>query len=160
MPDGSSTGGVAAQLLGLQESAGNRAVANLLAQSERHGRSPLPVQRLWYAEKKSLAKKVLVPWKVTGGGGPHKNLKKNRGGGTSGLGRLNTGFWAIQDDEDLELHVHFGDGGGLVGEKTLGAHHFKRAGVTKGPGVSNKDTEETFGSTIVPKWTGSSYKIK
>jgi hypothetical protein len=157
-PVGSSTGGVAAELLNLQRLAGNRAVVNLLAESECHDQPPLPVQRVWWAEKATgyLTKKVLVPQKVSGGQGPHKNLKINRGRG----GRFNTGFWQLEDDADLELHVHFGDGGGLVAEKTTGAHHFKRAGETKGPGVTNRELKETFGSTNVNDWRSASYKIR
>lgn len=133
--------GSEAQLLRLQRQAGNAAVTDLLR-----------VQRLWGRDGK-----VLRPWSVSGGEGARRNLKYNKG--SAGVGKkktFNTGFWAVKGDMQDQLHVHFGDSGGL--SQNPGAHHFKR-GATYGTSASNKDLERVFGSTNVEDWKDQSYTI-
>lgn len=130
-----------AQLLRLQRQAGNAAVTQLVR-----------VQRLWGRDGKELR-----PWSVSQGEGTHRNLKYNKG--SAGVGKkktFNTGFWAVKGDPQDQLHVHFGDSGGL--SQNAGAHHFKR-GATYGTTASNKDLERVFGSTNVKGWKDESYTI-
>ena len=129
-----------AQLLQLQRQAGNAAVTQLVR-----------VQRLWGRDDKELR-----PYSVSRGEGTHRNLKYNKGSSGVGKKTFNTGFWAIKGDPQDQLHVHFGDSGGL--SQNGGAHHFKR-GDTYGTSVSNKELERVFGSTNVTKWNDSSYTI-
>lgn len=182
-PAESSMEGVAAELLNLQRSAGNRAVVNLLAQSGRHEQADLPLQRIWYAEGKSVAGKVLVP-KPVKGEGAHENLKFNRkerevprerevrlgvrrGGrralrddGRSGGGKFNTAFWKVKDDEELELHVHMGNTGALMGRDGDTKSSFKRGERRLGQTVTNKDLKDTFKSGNVKEWTKTEYTIR
>lgn len=143
--------------MALQRLAGNRAVTGLLTGASA-GRPVTEVQRLWYADKRALAGETLEPQEVPHGEGTKKNLKWNKGGGASGQGKYNTGFWALSSDKGLELHVHFGDGGGLLASGGI-AHHFKRGADQKGT-VGNEDLKNTFGSDKVTDWNGASYKIK
>lgn len=128
-------------VLALQRSVGNRAV----------------IHRLMYAEGKDQSGKTLEPMAVNHGTGTHNNLKWNKGGGKSGAGKYNTGFWRVQSDPTLELHVHFGNGGGLVAAGGV-ANHFKRGADQKGS-ASNSDLEKVFGSQTVTGWTKAAYKM-
>lgn len=150
--------GSAAEILRLQRLAGNRAVSGMLDRAEADGTAHLPIQRLMFAEGKDMTGKVLTPQPIRQGKGPKTNLKWNKGGGQSGKGKYNTGFWKLEDDPGLELHVHFGDGGGLSASGGI-AHHFKRGEVQKGS-AGNGDLQKTFGSTVVTAWDKDSYTIK
>ena len=147
----------APSILALQRLAGNRAVTGLLTGGPP-GRPVTEVQRLWYADKKALAGESLEPLAVSNGEGKNSNMKWNKGGGASGQGKYNTGFWALASDRGLELHVHFGSSGGLLASGGI-AHHFKRGGDQKGT-VGNEDLKNTFGSDKVTDWNSPSYKIK
>jgi hypothetical protein len=127
--------------------------------SRRMQRSPLAavIQRVIFAEGNVMSGKVLEPMPVNQGTGTHANLKWNKGGGASGQGKYNTGFWQVQSDTGLELHVHFSDGGGLVSGGGV-AHHFKRGATPKGS-VSNSDLQSIFGSTKVSDWNKATYTI-
>jgi hypothetical protein len=128
-----------------------------LSRQMQRSRLPAVIQRVIFAEGNVMSGKVLEPMPVNYGTGTHSNLKWNKGGGASGQGKYNTGFWQVQGDTGLELHVHFSDGGGLVSGGGV-AHHFKRGATPKGS-VSNSDLQSIFGSTKVSDWNKASYTI-
>lgn len=139
------------RVLHLQQAAGNRAVQRVL-----EGGSPV-IQRLVYGDGRDLAGETLEPMPVNRGAGAHGNLKWNKGTGTGGKKTYNTGFWRLQSDTSLELHVHMGDAGGLT-EGSGVAHHFKRGDQQKGS-IGKPDLVKIFGSANVNDWKKPTYVI-
>jgi hypothetical protein len=172
---GSLAGGMGAELLNLQRSAGNRAVVSLLAQTEGHEQPSVPVQR-WTLDGKAIKaadKYALVPQPVPNGKGVHKNLKENakptkpktqtdERGRKKRLPRIeraghNTAFWKLHGFKPtVELHVHYGLGGGLSSGV---ASHFKENGEQLDL-VSNTDLVNTFQSDKPRAWKAKGYFIR
>jgi|GEM_PF-5292283 hypothetical protein len=151
VPEGSGPQSTADRVLHLQQTAGNRAVQRLL-----EGGTPV-IQRLVYADGRDLAGETLEPMPVNRGQGAHGNLKWNKGTSSGGKKTYNTGFWRLQSDPSLELHVHMGGGGGLTEGGGI-AHHFKRGATQKGS-IGKPDLVKIFGSENVNSWTKPTYVI-